>query len=178
MARISAGFSLMVFFTVAGLHANACENEQIEHSHDGEPAQDQAVDAARMELEIIRDRVLRRCGLTSRLARNKLPWYFHYEYGIELIRAGAAGYAVEPLQLTANLRSEPARNARMYGMWFVDYLPYYQISLAYSELGEWDNAWDAIRLSEAQEEIAAGDAEYDRFASLKRLVAENRRPAD
>jgi hypothetical protein len=135
----------------------------------------QAPELSDQEVAEIRDRVLQRCGLSSKLSENKLPWYFHYEFGVELINRGAAEWAVEPLQMTANLKSEPRRSTRMYGMWFVNYLPYYQISLAWSELHEWDRAWDAIRMSEEMLEFSPGDFEYEKFASLKELIEQNRR---
>ena len=135
----------------------------------------QARDLTEQQLRDIRKRVLKRCGLSSKLANNRLPWYFHYEFGVELVREGAADEALEPLQMTANLKPEPMRDARMYGAWFINYLPYYQMSLAYSELGEWDRAWDAIRMSENLVEFSYGDFEYEKFASLKNLIAKHRR---
>jgi hypothetical protein len=155
---------------MTGFNAVACEDLEVEHPH-ADFSDDVVTD---VELEIIRERVLKRCGLSSRLAENKLPWYFHYEFGMELIKEGAAAQAIEPLQMTANLKSESARGTRMYGMWFVNYLPYYQMSLAYSELGEWELAWDALQMSEQLVEFSPGDFEYDKFESLKSLIEQKR----
>jgi hypothetical protein len=146
--------------------AVACEDLDVAHPHEGD-----------ITVEMIRERVLERCGLSSKLAQNKLPWYFHYEFGVELMKEGATDLAIEPLQMTANLKSEPSRGTRMYGMWFVNYLPYYQISLAYSQLGEWDKAWDALQMSESMVEFSPGDFEYDKFESLKALIEVNRQAA-
>jgi len=77
--------------------------------------------------------------------------------------------------MTANLKSESRRNARMYGMWFVNYLPYYQMSLAWSELQEWDQAWDAIRISEEMQEFLPGNNQYEKFSSLKELIEKSRK---
>ena len=134
----------------------------------------QAQDLTQTELQEIRDRVLKRCGLSSKMASNRLPWYFHYEFGRELVKQGAAGDAIEPLQLTANMKPESVREARMYGAWFIDYVPYYQMSVAYAELGQWDSAWDAIRMSENLVEFSPGDFDYDKFVSLKDRITQNR----
>ena len=141
---------------------------------DGQAADSSVQNLSEAQLHNIRKRVLKRCGLSSRLASNRLPWYFHYEFGVELVRLGAPAEAVEPLQMTANLKPEPARDARMYGAWFVNYQPYYQMSLAYSDLGQWDAAWDAIRISENLVEFAPGEFEYDKFESLKSRITRNR----
>lgn len=142
----------------------------------GQSSDMQLQDLTEQQLQDIRKRVLKRCGLSSKLTSNRLPWYFHYEFGVELVRRGAAGEALEPLQMTANLKPQPMRDARMYGAWFINYQPYFQISLAYSELGEWDRAWDAIRISENLVEFSNGDIEYEKFTSLKSLIAQHRQP--
>jgi len=140
-------------------------------------SEQEASELTDQELFVIRKRILKRCGISQKLSKNKLPWYFYYEFGVELINMGAADRAVESLQMTANLKAEPMRGARMYGMWFINYLPYYQMSLAWSELREWDRAWDAIRMSEELVEFSPGDFEYEKFASLRDLIEKNRRSA-
>jgi hypothetical protein len=136
-----------------------------------------AGDEVQAEIEAIRQRVLRRCGLSPRLAENKLPWYFFYEFGVELLQAGQSDEALEALQMTASLKAEPARAARMYGMWYVNYLPYYQMSIAYTQMEQWDLAWDAIMMSEALVEFSPGDYQYEDFVTLKNLIQRERQPA-
>jgi len=165
----SSKISLLTATSLLCSGAMACEDLTVAHPHFDESGD--------IKIEMIRDRVLRRCGLSSTVAENKLPWYFHYEYGIELMSVGATQQAIEPLQITANLKSEPARGTRMYGMWFINYLPYYQMSLAYSQLGEWDKAWEALLMSEQLVEFSPGDFEYDKFESLKALIEVNRQTA-
>ena len=149
--------------SVTALELSACEEGQAGNS----PTTGET-DLA--EIDAIRQRVLRHCGLSPKLAENKLPWYFFYEFGVELLNAGQADEALESLQMTANLKSEPARPARMYGMWYVNYLPYYQMSIAYAQLGQWDRAWDAITMSEALVEFSPGDFEYEDFENLKQKI--------
>lgn len=143
--------------------ATACEDPAVSHPHA------QLDDPA--DIAAIRDLVLRRCGLSGKLAENRLPWYFHYEFGMALIGEGESQHAIEPLQMSANLRATPGRGVRMYGMWFINYLPYFQISLAYSELGDWPNAWNAILMSEELSEFTPQDAGYEEFVELKNRIA-------
>ncbi len=99
-------------------------------------------------VELIRSAVLKRCAVSADVDKNKLPWYFHYEFGVDLMEAGDAQRALDAFVLGANVRESSKRGKRMYGMWFVDYLPYYQIALAHAKLGNWEHAQDAIRVSE------------------------------
>jgi len=125
------------------------------------------------EVELIRAQVLDRCAISSKLANNKLPWYFHYEFGMDLMKAGDAQRAIEAFQMGANVREDPSRNKRMYGMWYIDYLPYYQLALAHSKLGEWESARDAIETSENFGEFSPSDPDYQSFASLSQLIKSN-----
>lgn len=120
--------------------------------------------------ELIRSAVLRRCAVSGEVAENKLPWYFHYEYGVDLMEAGDPQRALETLVLGANIREQSRRNKRMYGMWFIDYLPYYQIALAHSKLGNWESAYDAIKTSANFGEFQPGDDDYDQFSRLDKEI--------
>lgn len=164
------GVTVLTLSSVASIGLSACE-EPLEGSADVSAAE--TVSA----IEEIRQRVLKRCGLSSTLAENKLPWYFFYEFGVELLDAGQAWQALESFQMTANLRPESARGARMYGMWFVNYLPYYRLSMAYAELGEWELAWESIQLSEAMIEFSPDDFDYEDFRLLKEKIGEEREAA-
>lgn len=120
--------------------------------------------------ELIRSAVLQRCAVSAKLDENKLPWYFHYEYGVDLMEAGDPQRALETLVLGANIREESKRNKRMYGMWFIDYLPYYQIALAHSKLGNWESAYDAIKTSVNFGEFQPGDSNYEEFSRLDEQI--------
>ena len=56
------------------------------------------------EAQIIRAQVLKRCALSSKVSHNKLPWYFHYEYGKDLLEAGDSERAIP-----AARRCDPSR---------------------------------------------------------------------
>jgi len=124
------------------------------------------------EVESIRALVLECCASAAELADSKkLPWYFYYELGIELMKAGDAQRALDSFVLGANVLQDPKRGKRMYGMWFVDYLPYYQIALANAKLGNWENAQYAIKVSEGSGEFTSSDPGYEAFVRLDRLIA-------
>lgn len=130
------------------------------------------------EVELIRSQVLKRCSVSSQMAENKLPWYFYYEFGVELLKAGDPERAVEAFVLGANVREDPSRNKRMYGMWYIDYLPYYQLALAHSKLGNWESARDAIETSENFGEFSPDDSDYESFTSLSQLIQSNLQQGD
>ena len=133
-------------------------------------ANDKSYSLSEAEAQIIRAQVLKRCSLSSTVANNKLPWYFHYEYGRDLMAAGDSQRALNEFVLGANLSEDPKRDKRMYGMWYIDYLPYYQIALAHSKLGEWESAHNALKTSENFGEFSPNDPDYESFRSLEQLI--------
>ncbi len=142
------------------------------------PVDSQTFSLSDMEVELIRAQVLNRCALSSKLEGNKLPWYFHYEFGVHLMQAGDPKRAVDAFTMGANVREDPSRDKRMYGMWFIDYLPYYQIALAQSQLGNWESAYDAIQTSANFGEFSPTDPDYESFLVLNRLIKSNLEKSD
>jgi len=130
-----------------------------------------AVSLSDERVEAIRTGVLKRCALSSALEQNKLPWYFHYEFGRDLMEAGDSQRALDSFVLGANVREDPSRGKRMYGMWFIDYLPYYQIALAHARLSDWKSAHDAIETSKNFGEFSPADPDYEEFSSLESIIA-------
>ena len=122
------------------------------------------------ECEDIRRQVLRRCALPEKGSTGTLPWYFHYEYGLELMAAGDSQRAIDELIVAAAIREKSRRKSRMYGMWFTDYLPYYQIALAHSKMGNWQQAMDAMRVSARNSEFSPIDRGYDQYSDLQKLI--------
>jgi hypothetical protein len=124
------------------------------------------------------DGAIKRCDASVNRADNKLPWFYYYQCGVEFMNAGEAQLAIVALEQGANALEDPRRGKRMYGMWFIDYLPYYQIALAYSQLGNWESAKNAILTSENRGEFSPNDPDYDSFAALDQLIESNLKDKD
>lgn len=131
-----------------------------------------------VEAELVRARVLKRCALSEDVAENRLPWYFHYLLGLEYSDEGDGERALLAFQMGANIRENPGRNKRLYGMWYLDYLPYFQIARIQAEKGDWTSAREALNLSVQAGEFRPGDEDFDQFDSLSRLVESNLEYAD
>jgi len=122
------------------------------------------------EVDKIRSRTLRHCAMSPNRADSKLPWYFHYEFGLNLLEAGDSQRALEVLSEGASKRTESGRDRRMYGMWFIDYIPYYQMALAHANLGNWESAHDAIKTSQNFGEFPLNSPDYEEFSKLEQLI--------
>jgi hypothetical protein len=127
------------------------------------------------DAEAIAAVVAARCRLPGPRPR-RAPWYFHYELGLELARRGDPQRALDALVEAVNRRGEPQHDARLYGLWFLDYLPYFHIARAHALLGNWDCAADALALSERKAELSAKDAEYAELKELAREIGLHRQP--
>jgi tetratricopeptide (TPR) repeat protein len=103
------------------------------------------------ETKKLQQQVLQRCRIPS-TASDRWPWYYYYELGGELSRRGDNQRALDAYVEAVNHRPDPQHYARIYGMWFVDYLPYLQIARAHARLGNRECAADALRLSESMGE--------------------------
>jgi hypothetical protein len=113
-------------------------------------------------------RTLAGCGRPAPLAERRTPWYLHYEHGLMLKEQGDPRRALEALIASTARRPEPERSARMYGMWFIDYLPYYEMAQLHLTLGNRACATEALRLSAEKGEISPSDGEYAAFLTLQR----------
>ena len=119
------------------------------------------------EFAALRGRVLARCNLSPATDPAKAPWYFHYELGLELERRGDAQRALDALLAATDRRPLPRRNARMYGMWFTEYRPYFEIAKVQFALGHWQCAADALRISGGEQEVVQGETDYSDFLELQ-----------
>jgi hypothetical protein len=121
------------------------------------------------QVDELRAEVLARCQLKPETRPQDAPWYFHYELGRDLYRRGDPQRALDALIEAATLRGEPGHGARIYGMWFMDYLPYLEIARAHARLGNWDCAQNALEFSRQAKEVSEHDKE---FADFRRLALE------
>jgi hypothetical protein len=95
----------------------------------------------------LQQHVLARCHIPAGGAKD-WPWYYYYELSAELARRGDHQRSLDALIEAVNRRPDPQHLARVYGMWFVDYLPYLQIAREHARLGNKECAADALTLSE------------------------------
>ena len=123
--------------------------------------------------------MLKRCAsATKQNPNDELPWFFHYQCGVELMKTGDAQGAIDSFLMGAKDLEDSRRGKRMYGMWFIDYLPYYQIALAHSKLGDWESASTAIQTSQSAGEFSPSDPDYETFTDLDRLIKSNLKSSD
>jgi tetratricopeptide (TPR) repeat protein len=86
-------------------------------------------------------------------------WYVNYETGLAYIESGDWLKAAENLKLALGTNALPHRYARTYGMWFIRYMPYYYLGLAYYNQGLWQQAANYFEVSRRFEETGDLDAE-------------------
>lgn len=118
------------------------------------------------EYQQVLQHVLARCQLAPDAVPREAPWYFHYEMGLELARRGDPQRALDALIEAVSRRREPQRQARIYGMWFKDYLPYLEIARMHALLGNWQCVADAAAMSRRMGEISSGDEEFFELQEL------------
>ena len=118
----------------------------------------------------VESEVFDRCQLDEDTPLRQAPWYLHYEMGLELVHRGDPQRALDAFIEATERKQESKRKARIYGMWFKDYLPYYQIALTHSMLGNWECAADALEVSRSMGEVKAGDKQYGEFEKLGQQV--------
>jgi hypothetical protein len=122
----------------------------------------------------LRRQVAARCGVPDDVATGRAPWYFHYELALALARQGDPQRAVEALVVSTDHKPQPQRQARMYGMWFTDYIPFFWLAREHALLGNWECATDALEASQKSGEVSERD---DEFAEFRALVEEARHHA-
>ncbi|MEZ5462113.1 hypothetical protein [Dokdonella sp.] len=118
--------------------------------------------------DALRRKVLIQCGIDPN--RYVLPWYFHFEYGRALLEAGDAQRAIVELSQSIELKPESQPRKRTYGMWYLDYLPYFQLAEAHAMLHNWPCAENAMQLSRSMGEINSGRIESQRVRALQKDI--------
>jgi tetratricopeptide (TPR) repeat protein len=98
-----------------------------------------------------------------------LPWYVNYETALAYIESGDWLKAIDNLKLALAANGIPRRYARTYGMWFVTYIPYYYLGVAYYNQGLWQFAVSYFETSERLGEVKGLETESD---NLKALLAD------
>jgi tetratricopeptide (TPR) repeat protein len=95
-----------------------------------------------------------------------LTWYDNYETGLAYIESGDWLKAAENLRLALSANAIPHRYARTYGMWFIRYIPYYFLGIAYYNQGLWERAANYFEVSQRFEETKGLSVEESTLVDL------------
>jgi len=105
-----------------------------------------------VEVQKMKEEIRSQCALPKADERS-YPWYYHYELGLALTKKNDWQRALDSFLEALDHREKPNRFSRTYGVWFVDYYPYYSIGLAHYHLQNWKCAVSSFRLSHLLEDI-------------------------
>ena len=119
------------------------------------------------EVARIKEEIRTECRL-PKTPENYYPWYYHYEVGLAMQKKQDWQRALDSFIAALDHRDHPAKGSRIYGMWFVDYFPYYNIGLAHYHLGNWKCAAQSFRLSQMLENIPADSIQSFRLREFGR----------
>ena len=120
------------------------------------------------EFATLRNDVLSKCDLPPDTKLREAPWYANYELGIALERKGDYPRALTHFIDAVATRPNPQKQARMYGMWLIDYYPYFHIARSHVRLGNWQCAKNALEISQRLNEIPTTAPELHELLSLQR----------
>ncbi len=120
------------------------------------------------DFQTLRDDVLAKCDLPLDTKLAHAPWYANYEIGLELERKGDYSRALTHFIDAVANRPNPQKQARMYGMWLVDYYPYFHIARSHVRLENWQCAKNALEISQKLGEIPNASPEMNELLSLAR----------
>src|SRR5438067_1923110 len=121
------------------------------------------------EFKQLRQDVITKCNVAPDTA--KAPWYARYELGLELERKGDYSRALGELIDAVAARPNPQQHARMYGMWLVDYYPYFHIARSHVRLQNWQCAKNALDISQKVNEIPPASPEFQEFLAMQQETA-------
>lgn len=121
---------------------------------------------ADLEVNKMKEEIRKSCNLPP-TAEESYPWYFHYELGKALENKQDWQRALDSFLLALDHRERPRKSSRIYGMWFIDYYPYYNIGMAHFRLQNWKCADSAFRLSQMFEDIPADSSTFRDLQEMK-----------
>lgn len=122
------------------------------------------------EFQVLRNDVLSKCDLPLDTKLKNAPWYANYELGLQLERKGDYSRALTHFIDAVAHRPNPQKQARMYGMWLIDYYPYLHIARSHVRLENWQCAKNALEISQRIGEIPTSAPEITELASLQRMT--------
>jgi tetratricopeptide (TPR) repeat protein len=118
------------------------------------------------EVQRMKEDIRQRCNL-PRADEHTYPWYYHYELGLGLKQKNDWQRALDSFISALDFRDRPQRFSRIYGMWFIDYYPYYNIGLAHYHLQNWKCAEDSFRLSQMLEDLPTNSTDFKNMMQMK-----------
>jgi len=121
------------------------------------------------EFKQLRQDVMTKCNIPP--DSKNAPWYARYELGLELERKGDYSRALGELIEAVALRPNPQQRARMYGMWLIDYYPYFHIARSHVRLENWQCAKNALDISQKVSEIPPSAPEFAELLALQQETA-------
>ena len=124
------------------------------------------------EVARIKEEIRIRCRLRQ-ADEAAYPWYYHYEVGLAMKKKNDWQRALDSFLVALDHRDRPQRLSRIYGMWFMDYFPYYNIGLAHYHLQNWKCAVNSFQLSQMLEDIPSGSVEFRRLHELESAADAN-----
>jgi hypothetical protein len=128
------------------------------------------------EFNLLRNDVLMKCDLPLDIKLGNAPWYANYELGLALERKGDYSRALVHFIDAVAQRPDPQKQARMYGMWMIDYYPYFHIARSHVRLENWQCAKNALEISQKLEEIPGNAPEISELLSLQRETERRLQP--
>jgi tetratricopeptide (TPR) repeat protein len=120
------------------------------------------------DFNLLRNDILEKCDLPPDTKLSAAPWYANYELGLALERKGDYTRALTHFIDAVANRPNPQKQARMYGMWLIDYYPYFHIARAHTRLENWQCAKNALEISQRLAEIPGDAPELSELMSLQR----------
>lgn len=120
------------------------------------------------DFNLLRRDVFEKCDVPIDTKLGDAPWYANYELGLQLERKGDYPRALTHFIDAVANRPNPQRQARMYGMWLIDYYPYFHIARSHVRLQNWECAKNALEISQKLGEIPRAAPEMDESLSLLR----------
>lgn len=122
------------------------------------------------EFQLLRNDVLSKCDLPLDTKLKNAPWYANYELGLRLERKGDYSRALTHFIDAVAQRPNPQKQARMYGMWLIDYYPYFHIARSHVRLENWQCAKNALDISQRLGELPVNAPENEEWVSLLRMT--------
>ena len=130
------------------------------------------------DFNTLRNDVITHCNLPQETKLADLPWYARYELALELERKGDYPRALRQLIDAVAVRPNPQRRARTYGMWLVDYYPYFHIAREHMRLENWECARNAMEISQRLGEIPTDAPEINELMAMQQQAARKLQPAE